>query len=85
MLRFFKKKSISTPQTTPQKWYLLIGWYPASVYVFHIHLLCFLRPAMERHLTDTNTLFHLCVMSHGAVNYLFFLSGVAARRGGGVT
>lgn len=38
---------------------------------------------MERHLTDTNALFHLCVMSHGAVNYLFFLSGLAEGEGGG--
>lgn len=65
-------KSILAPRRHDKKWYLLIGWYPGSVYIFHIHLLCFLCSAMERNLTGTNTLFYLCVMSHGTVNYLFF-------------
>lgn len=72
MLQFLK--TILAPSRHDKKWYLLIGWYPGYVYLFHIHLLCFLCMAMERHLTDTNTLFYLRVMSHGAVNYLFFLS-----------
>lgn len=43
----------------------------------------FSLPSDGNHLTDTNTLFHLCVMSHGAVNYLFFLSGLDGGGGGG--